>query len=89
MTEMRALIDDQAFDLMKHRRVGLVGVAAVGAARMMIRIGGFCDSMVRTCTGEVWVRSSMRVPSGFGLKKNVSCMSRAGWFSGKLSLVKL
>ena len=45
--------------------------------------------MVRTCTGEVWVRNNSREPSGFGLKKNVSCMSRAGWFSGKLSLVKL
>ena len=31
--------------------------------------------MVRTCTGEVWVRSSSRVPSGFGLKKNVSCIA--------------
>ena len=30
-----------------------------------------------------------RLPSGFGLKKNVSCMSRAGWSFGKLSLVKL
>ena len=24
----------------------------------MMRIGGFCVSMVRTCTGEVWVRST-------------------------------
>ena len=56
---------------------------------MMTRIGGFWLSMVRTCTGEVWVRSRSRVPSGFGLKKNVSCMSRAGWSSGKFSLVKL
>ena len=56
---------------------------------MITRIGGFWLSMVRTCTGEVWVRSSSREPSGFGLKKNVSCISRAGWPSGKLSLVKL
>ncbi len=56
---------------------------------MITRIGGFCASMVRTCTGEVWVRSSSREPSGFGLKKNVSCISRAGWPSGKFSLVKL
>ncbi len=41
---------------------------------MMTRIGGFCVSMVRTCTGEVWVRSKSREPSGFGLKKNVSCI---------------
>ena len=56
---------------------------------MITRIGGFCASMVRTCTGEVCVRSSSREPSGFGLKKNVSCISRAGWPSGKFSLVKL
>ena len=41
---------------------------------MMTRIGGFCVSMVRTCTGEVWVRNSSREPSAFGLKKNVSCI---------------
>ena len=35
------------------------------------------------------MRSSMREPSGFGLKKNVSCMSRAGWLGGKLSMAKL
>ena len=56
---------------------------------MITRIGGFCVSMVRICTGEVCVRSSRREPSGFGLKKNVSCISRAGWPSGKFSLVKL
>ena len=32
MTEMRALVDHQAFDLMEHRRVRLVGIAAIGAA---------------------------------------------------------
>src|SRR5215470_14907619 len=45
--------------------------------------------MVRICTGDVCVRRSNREPSGFGLKKNVSCISRAGWPSGMLSLVKL
>ena len=35
---------------------------------MMTRIGGFCASMVRTCTGEVCVRSSSREPSGLGGK---------------------
>ena len=29
---------------------------------MMTRIGGFCVSMVRICTGEVWVRSTLRSP---------------------------
>ena len=28
-----APVDDQAFQLVEHRRVGLVGVAAIGAAR--------------------------------------------------------
>ncbi len=55
----------------------------------MTRIGGFCVSMVRTCTGLVCVRSSLRSPVASGLKKNVSCISRAGWSGGKFSLVKL
>src|SRR6185437_16827987 len=33
MAEMRALVDHQALDLMKHRCVRLVGVAAIGAPR--------------------------------------------------------
>jgi hypothetical protein len=33
---------------------------------MITRIGGCCDSIVRTCTGEVWVRSSLRFPSAPG-----------------------
>ena len=33
VAEMRALVDHQALDLVEHRRVGLVGVAAIGAAR--------------------------------------------------------
>ena len=32
----------------------------------MTRIGGFCVSIVRTCTGLVWVRSSLRSPVGVG-----------------------
>ena len=54
-----------------------------------MRIGGCCVSMVRICTGEVWVRRSLRVPSSPGGKKKVSCISRAGWPSGKFSAVKL
>ncbi len=30
---MRLLVDDQALDLVEHRRVGLIGVVAEGAAR--------------------------------------------------------
>src|SRR3569623_2909325 len=33
MTKVRALVDDEALDLMKHRRVSLVGIATIGAAR--------------------------------------------------------
>jgi len=40
--------------------------------------------MVRICTGEVWVRSSVSAD-----RWKVSCMSRAGWSSGKLSAAKL
>ena len=45
--------------------------------------------MVRTWTGLVWVRSSLRSPSGPGCRKKVSCISRAGCFGGKLRAVKL
>jgi membrane protein implicated in regulation of membrane protease activity len=31
-----------------------------------MRIGGFCVSIVRICTGEVWVRSSLRSPFAGG-----------------------
>ena len=48
----------------------------------MIRIGGCETSITRLCTDEVCVRSST---SGWDSMKNVSCMSRAGWSSAKLS----
>src|SRR6516225_3204532 len=32
VAEMRTLIDDEALDLMKHRRMRLIAVAAIGAA---------------------------------------------------------
>src|SRR5690606_30953558 len=68
---------------------------------MMTRIGGSCAAVIqlagaasavfitRICTGEVWVRSTRVTPSGCGAMKKVSCISRAGWPSGKLSAVKL
>ena len=43
--------------------------------------------MVRTCTGEVWVRSTS--PPLSGPTNNVSCMVRAGWSGMKLSASKL
>ena len=33
MAHMRALIDDETFDLMEHRRMRLIRVTAIGAAR--------------------------------------------------------
>ncbi len=61
--EIGGLVDHQPLDLMKHRRMGLVGIAAIGPAGQITRMGGFWASMVRTCTGEVWVRSSLRSPA--------------------------
>ena len=54
-----------------------------------MRIGGFCASMVRICTGEVCVRNSLRSADPSGWRKNVSCISRAGWPGGKFNAVKL
>ena len=51
------------------------------------RIGNCIFSIALTCTLEVCVRSR----SGFGWPadtKNVSCISLAGWFGGKLSASK-
>ena len=48
-------------------------------------------SIARTCTGDVWVRSTTPdccAPSG-PATKIVSCISRAGWSGGKLSASKL
>ena len=54
-----------------------------------MRIGGFCASMVRICTGEVCVRSSFASAPSAACRKKVSCISRAGCPSGKFSAVKL
>ena len=45
------------------------------------------SSMVRACTGEVWVRST-RWSLG-RVDQNVSCMVRAGWSGPRLSASKL
>ena len=49
-----------------------------------MRIGGAYACIVRTCTGDVCVRSSRPSP-----RYSVSCMSIAGWSAGKLSAPKL
>ena len=59
---------------------------------MMMRTGGGCDSMVRICTGEVWVRNNSRSRKGrrsWLAIPSVSCVSRAGWPGGKFMLSKL
>ena len=61
-----------------------VGVAPVDLPGQITRTGGAWAFMVRTWTGEVWVRNSASADTW-----KVSCMSRAGWSSGKLSAVKL
>ena len=48
----------------------------------IMRMGGCVFSITRVCTDEVWVRSRM---SGLFCIKKVSCISRAGWSSGKFS----
>ena len=55
-----AVIDDEPLHLMENRRM----VASAGSARYtrpgeITRIGGFCTSIVLTCTGDVWERSRM------------------------------
>ena len=40
MAKMGGLVDDQPLDLMEHRRVGLVGIATIGAARADHANGG-------------------------------------------------
>ena len=76
-------------------REAFLNLTVVEAARhpevgeMMMRLGGFCASMVRTWTGEVCVRSTLRSPFASAGKKNVSSISRAGWPSGKFSAVKI
>src|SRR6185437_3404722 len=59
---------------------------------MTIRTGGGCCSIVRICTGDVWVRSSSRSRSGrcsCPAITSVSCVSRAGCPGGKFMLSKL
>ena len=60
--EAHALVDDQPFDLVEHRRVGHVRVAAIDAARHDHAQRRLVAQHARICTGEVCVRSSR--PSG-------------------------
>ena len=41
----------------------------------MMRIGGFCASIVRTCTGLVWVRRTLRSPS---VEVDIQCRRSGG-----------
>ena len=80
----------EALDLVEHRgvrRVELVGAEDPSRAhhvdRRLLR-----SSIVRTCTGEVWVRST-RPRVRRTSTKNVSCIVRAGWSGPMLSASKL
>ena len=69
MAEMRLLVDDQALDLVEHRRVGLIEIVAEGAPRhddadRRLAVPAWCGS----APALVWVRSTMREPSGLSLK---------------------
>jgi hypothetical protein len=89
MADIGGLVDHQAFDLMEHRRVGRVGILPVGLARN--------DDADRRCLGfhgaDLHRRGMgaqhLALAVSSGSKKKVSCISRAGWPSGKLSAVKL
>ena len=88
--ERRALVDDQAFDLVEHRRMRLVGVAPIGAARAddadrRLLASASCAPAPGSCG----CAKACARPCASGSRKNVSCISRAGWPGGKLSLVKL
>ena len=69
------------------RRISEVSRLMLDAGPGIITLmGGFSSSINRICTFEVCV---LRTTSGFLDIKNVSCISLAGWFSGKLRAVKL
>ena len=76
--QIGALVDHQALDLMEHRRMGLIGILAIGAARTndpdRRLLGQHRPDLHRT--GVRPQQPALAV--GFGLKKNVSCISRAG-----------
>jgi hypothetical protein len=68
VAEMRGFVQHQALDLVEHRGVRLVGVRTEGAPRRDDADRRLAASMVRICTGEVWVRSTMRAPSVSALR---------------------
>src|SRR5437764_8890118 len=56
---------------------------------MMLRMGGGCVSITRTCTDDVCVRKAYCSFKFFDSTKKVSCISRAGCSGGKFSAEKL
>ena len=53
---------------------------------IIVRIGGFCESIIRICTGEVCVLNSRLLSD---LIKNVSCISLAGCSGGKIQSIEI
>ena len=57
--KLTSLVDQQPLDLVEHRRVGHVRIAAIDAAgRDQRERRRVAPCITRICTGEVWVRSS-------------------------------
>ncbi len=60
--EVDVLVEHEALDLVEHRRVRHVGIAAIDRPGAISRIGTPCSFMARICTGEVWVLSRRPSP---------------------------
>ena len=83
-------VDDQALDLMEHRRVRRVRVAAIGAAGHD-RAGSAAAWPAWCGSAPGWygcAAAAARRPARASRKK-VSCICRAGCLGGKFSAVKL
>ena len=58
MSHVGRAVDDQPLDLMKIGECVASWSQRKVRPGTMMRIGGCCASIVRICTGEVWVRST-------------------------------
>ena len=87
MAHMGVAVDHQPLDLMEHRRMGLVGVAAIGAAgaddadRRRV-LSAWCAPAPARCG----CAATCALPSAPRLKKKVSCISRAGMAGREIQL---
>jgi len=77
-------VDHQALDLMEHRRVRLIRIGAIGAAGADDADWRFASASCAPAPGWCGCVAALRSPFSSGGKKNVSCISRAGWPGGKV-----